>query len=206
MDLKDYLTISGQSGLFKMVSQGKNAVIVEHLSTKKRMPAYASHRISGLEDIALFTDGDELPLKDVFTRIFKHLDGKTVDAPKKMSADEIKTFFADVIPEYDRDRVYVSDMKKTLQWYNELSELNLITLEEETEAEAEETTAKTDAKAVKTGKATPATKKTTAKGVAGKGVAGKGVAQKGAAGKTATKKGATTTVVKKSASTARKPK
>ena len=116
-----------------MVSQGKNAVIVEHLMTQKRMPAYASHRISGLEDIALFTDGEDLPLHDVFTRIFKHQDGKSAGDPKKMSANEIKAFFAEVIPEYDRDRVYVSDMKKAMQWYNELAELKLIDITEEEE-------------------------------------------------------------------------
>ncbi|MBT3243533.1 MAG: DUF5606 domain-containing protein [Bacteroidetes bacterium] len=150
MDLKEYLTISGQPGLFKMISQGKNAVIVENLQTGKRMPAYASHRISGLEDIALFTDGEDLPLKDVFIRLFEHLDGKKVENPKKMSGEELKTFFGDIIPEYDRERVYVSDIKKAVLWYNELSELGLIELpeEESEEKSEEESDEKSDEKSV----------------------------------------------------------
>lgn len=131
MDLKDILTISGFPGLFKMVSQGKNAVIVENLETGKRMPAHARYRISSLEDIAIFTEIDDKPLKDIFLIIFEKEDKKQIEAPKKLSADELKAYFEEIVPDYDKDRVYTSDMKKALEWYNILIKHDMITPDEE---------------------------------------------------------------------------
>ncbi len=139
MNIKDILTISGQPGLFKLVSQGKNAVIVENLETGKRMPSHASNRISALEDISVFTETEELPLKELFGRIFSKEDGKATENPKKMSADALKAYFAELVPDYDQDKVYVSDMKKALQWYNLLISKGLLEAEEEEAEEAEET-------------------------------------------------------------------
>lgn len=148
MDIKDILAISGQPGLYKMVSQGKNALIVENLETGKRIPAHARHKISALEDIAIFTETEEEPLKDFFRTLFEKLDGKATANPKKMSGQELKDFFEEMLPDYDRDRVYVSDMKKALEWYNILLEQGMIDLEPD--AEEENTEEKADQKEDKT--------------------------------------------------------
>ena len=131
MNIKDILTISGQPGLFKLVSQGKNAVIVENLETGKRMPSHANNRISALEDISVFTDSEELPLKELFTKIYEKENGQQTEDPKKMSGEALKAYFAEMVPDYDRDRVYVSDMKKAIQWYNLLTSKGMLIIEEE---------------------------------------------------------------------------
>ncbi len=118
MDLKDFIAISGMPGLFKLVSQGKNAVIVENLETGQRMPVHASNRISSLEEIAVFTDGDDKPLKEVFLAIYNKESGKACLDPKKATSDQLKEYLGTVLPDYDRFKVYVSDIKKMLTWYN----------------------------------------------------------------------------------------
>ncbi len=129
--LKGILSISGHGGLFKMVAEAKNNIIVESLSTKKRMPAYSTSKISSLEDIAIFADSGDIPLKDIFKNIFELEDGKASISPNKVSGNELKDYFAKVLPDYDRDRVYVSDMKKVITWYNQLHECELLNFEEE---------------------------------------------------------------------------
>lgn len=129
--LKGILSISGQPGLFKLVAETKNSIIVESLITGKRMPAYSTSKISSLSDISIFTQTGEILLTDLFRKIIES--GKTV-SPKASSA-EIKAFFAEILPDYDQDRVYVSDMKKVIQWYQLLSEQNLLI---ETEEEVKE--------------------------------------------------------------------
>lgn len=118
MDIKDFIAISGQPGLYKLVSQGKNILIAENLETGQRMPVHASSHVSSMEEIAVFTETEDKPLKEVFLEIHKKEEGKTVLDPKKASNDQIKDFFATVLPTYDRQKVYVSDMKKILTWYN----------------------------------------------------------------------------------------
>lgn len=136
--LKGILAISGHSGLFKMISNAKNALIVESLVDKKRMPAYATSKISALEDIAIFTDEGDVPLADVFKNIKeKENGGKAIS--HKASGNELKGYMAEVLPNYDEDRVYVSDMKKVFQWYNLLQENNLLEdLDKEEEVESAE--------------------------------------------------------------------
>lgn len=134
--LKGILSISGQPGLYKMVAEAKNSVIVESLLTGKRMPAYSSAKISSLEDIAIFTQTSEVALKDLLKNIFEKENGAEIT--KKDSGNELKAYFAEVLPEYDQDRVYVSDMKKVIQWYNLLHKHELLNFEEETEAENKE--------------------------------------------------------------------
>lgn len=129
--LKGILSISGQPGLFKLVAETKNSIIVESLVNGKRMPAYSTSKISTLSDISIFTETGEILLTDLFLKIKES--GKSVSP--KASANEIKTFFEEVLPEYDKDRVYISDMKKVIQWYELLKELNLLT---ETEEKTEE--------------------------------------------------------------------
>lgn len=128
MKLKDYLAISGYPGLFKMVAQTRSGVIVESLLDGKRMPAYASSKISSLEDIAIYTEVDEVALKEVFKIIFELKDGGKAFETKP-STKEFKAFFEEVLPEYDKDRVYVSDIKRVLNWYNLLLENGVITAE-----------------------------------------------------------------------------
>ena len=123
--LKGILAISGEPGLYKMVSQSKNGIIVESVETKKRIPAYATNKISSLEDIAIFTDEDEVALKDIFLNIKTKTSGGEAIS-HKASSNEIKAYFKDVLPNYDEDRVYVSDMKKVFRWYNILAKQDLL--------------------------------------------------------------------------------
>lgn len=123
------MSISGHSGLFRFIAQGRNGVIVEGLIDKKRMNASATARISALEDIAVYTEEKEVPLAEVFRVIFKKENEGPV-APNK-SDNDIKKYFAEILPDYDREKVYVSDMKKVISWYNILQSQNMIDLVEE---------------------------------------------------------------------------
>lgn len=138
--LKGILSISGQSGLYKMVAEAKNHIIVESLDTKKRMPVYSTVKVSALEDIAIYTLNEDLPLKEVFKSISDKENGGVAISPK-VSGKELKTYFESVVPEYDKDRVYVSDIKKVILWYNTLQEKELLDFSEPvTETEPETTT------------------------------------------------------------------
>ncbi len=139
------MAISGQSGLFKFIAQGRNGVIVEGLVDKKRQNASATSRISALEDIAVYTEDKEVPLAEVFRIIFKKENGGAVTLAKNTD-DQVKKYFAEILPDYDRDRVYVSDMKKVITWYNLLQGQNLVDLEvEEKKEESTEETKKEEA-------------------------------------------------------------
>ncbi len=143
MDLKGILAISGNTGLFEMVSQTKNGIIVESLIDKKRMPAYTTSKISSLEDIAIFTTDEDLPLLKVLQKMYSHLnEGEAIS--HKSSGNELKKFFEGILPEYDKDRVYVSDIKKVIQWYNLLLSQNMIDLKEEEEEENKTSDEKTE--------------------------------------------------------------
>jgi hypothetical protein len=134
MDITKVIAISGFPGLYKVVAQGSNGLIVESLVDKKRMPAYSSYRISGLEDISIFTTGDDKPLKEVFQAIFdKEKGGPAIDHKAKDA--ELKKYFESVVPDYDKERVHTSDIKKALQWYNILQKTDLLTAAEPTEEE-----------------------------------------------------------------------
>jgi hypothetical protein len=134
MDLKEILSVSGKSGLFKIISQTKNGLIVESLLDKKRIPVYASDKISNLEEISIYTDDKEAPLKDVFKAIFdKESGGKTID--HKSEEKLLREYFVTVLPNYDKERVYASDIKKVVNWYNILLDNGLMTFEEEKQPE-----------------------------------------------------------------------
>jgi hypothetical protein len=130
MVLKDIMAISGESGLFRFIAQGKNAIIIEHLETKKRSSAYASAKVSSLEDIAIFTDNEDMPLGKVFDLIFEKENGGPAPDTKSTPIS-LKTWFENIIPEYSKEKVYVSDIKKLAQWYNILLKLNLLVKEAE---------------------------------------------------------------------------
>jgi len=134
MDLTKILSISGKPGLFLMVGDAKNKIIIESLIDGKRYPAFSHDKISSLKEISIYTETDDLPLEDAFKNLFKALDGKTIENPKKMSSADLKTLFEKAVPGYDKESVYVSNMKSVFTWYNILVEKNLIDLEEEQEA------------------------------------------------------------------------
>ena len=144
MELKDILAISGQGGLFKFISQGRNGIIVEHLETKNRINASATAKISALEDIAIYTYDEDMPLSDIFRTIHTKENGGA-SISHKAAAKELKAYFKEVVPEYDEERVYISDIKKVFNWYNTLEKLDMLVLKteddstEETTGSAEET-------------------------------------------------------------------
>ena len=117
MELKDILAISGQPGLYKYVAQSTRGVIVASLLVGKRSHASATSRVSALTEISMCTVGDDIPLAEVFTRIYAHTGGKEAISHRE-SPEALKAFFAEVLPEYDRERVHVSDIKKCVSWYN----------------------------------------------------------------------------------------
>ena len=124
MGLKDILVISGHSGLFKFISQGRNCVIVENLGDQKRTTIPTTAKISMLEEIAVFTQNDDISLREVFKKIqTKENGGATI--PHKSPDAKLKNYFLEVLPEYDQDRVYVSDIRKVLLWYNLLHEFGI---------------------------------------------------------------------------------
>lgn len=134
--LKGVLAVSGHQGLFRHVAEAKNHIIVESLETGKRMPVYSSAKVSALEDIAIYTNAADVPLKEVFKSIAGKEENKEAISPKSTN-DQLKAYFAEVLPDYDKDRVYVSDIRKVLLWYNLLSQKGLLDFtEEEEEAEA----------------------------------------------------------------------
>ena len=133
--LKGILAITGQPGLFKVISEGKNNVIIESLLTGKKSTAYADAKMSTLEDIAIYTLEEDVPLKKVFRKIAeKENGGPAIDA--KSSPEELKKYFTEILPEYDQSRVYGSDVKKVISWYNLLNEKGLLVFEDEADEEA----------------------------------------------------------------------
>ena len=118
--LQTILSIAGKPGLYKLVSRGKANLIVEALDdTHKRLPAFASDRVTSLGDIAMYTDSEDIPLGEVLTKVKEKEDGKECSLNwRKASAKELQAYFAEVLPNFDRDRVHNSDIKKLLQWYN----------------------------------------------------------------------------------------
>ena len=127
------LAISGKPGLYKLVSRGKNNLIVESLDdTHRRQPAFATDRITSLADIAMYTETDDVPLMKVLENIKALEDGKTSSIdPKKANGDELREYFAKVLPDFDRERVHNSDIKKLIQWYNILILAGITDFEEE---------------------------------------------------------------------------
>ena len=129
MDIKLIMSIAGHHGLFKYIAEGRNGVIVENLEDKKRINAYSSFKISSLSDIAIFTDSGEVPLKDVLIKIKeKEAGGPALN--QKPGNEELKTYLESILPDYDREKVYVSDIKKLVQWYNILQKANMLDFDE----------------------------------------------------------------------------
>ena len=136
--LKTILSISGRPGLFKLVNQGKNMLIVESLMTGKRTPAYAHDKVISLGDIAIYTTEEDIPLNDVFEAIRVKNDGKQVDVKAIGGDNEIRAYFAEILPDFDDERVYTNDIKKVFSWYNQLVGAGFDSFKSE-EPEAEKT-------------------------------------------------------------------
>ena len=129
MKLTGIISITGKPGLYKVVAQGKNNLIVESLDTGKKSPAYSTDRISALEDISIYTYSEDIPLKDVYTTIFNKENGGPCISHKE-SLQKLEAYLEEVLPEYDKDRVYPSDIKKLFQWYNMMQKAGVLELEE----------------------------------------------------------------------------
>jgi hypothetical protein len=137
MRLKEILAVTGKPGLYVKIGGTKNGIIVESLIDKKRIPVYTSDKMMTLADISMFTTGEDVSLKDVFKKIFEKENGaKSID--HKSDDKKLKEYFEQVMPEYDKDRVYVSDIRKVFNWYNMLVANNLLDLSDEPEEATEE--------------------------------------------------------------------
>ncbi len=141
--LKEIMAVSGHPGLFRFISQARNGIIVESLDTGKRMQAFSSMKISALEEIAIFTEEEEVSLAEVLKLISdKESGGVSID--HKSDGETLRSYFEAVLPHYDKSRVYVSDIKKVLNWYNILHKHDLLKFDEDdTGSSDKETTNKT---------------------------------------------------------------
>ena len=148
MKLKDFISVAGKSGLHTIVGKSKNNVIVESLKDKKRFPIFNTNKISALSDISIYTYDEEILLSEVFDRIQKKYQ-KDAAISHLEKGDELRKVFEELIPNYDQEQVYNSDIKKVFQWYNILHETNNLIQEESNEepdenADHEKTESKKD--------------------------------------------------------------
>tara|TARA_X000001036_G_scaffold352873_1_gene334127 strand:+ start:113 stop:538 length:426 start_codon:yes stop_codon:yes gene_type:complete len=130
MDLEGILNVSGRQGLFKVISQAKNTVIVESLTDGKRGPIHSHSAANMLAEIGIYTYDDTKPLSEIFDKIAKQENGKQTISHKS-SKNELSNYFRKILADYDEERVYISDIKKVLQWYNTLQNAGLIKLPKE---------------------------------------------------------------------------
>lgn len=130
--LERVLAISGKPGLYLLISRGNRSLIVETLDAqKKRMPAFTADKVISLADIAMYTDAEEVPLRQVFKTIYDRENGQKVSLdPKKATREELSAFMETALPNYDRERVYPNDMKKLIQWYNILIDNSITDFEQ----------------------------------------------------------------------------
>ena len=163
MDLSKVVAISGKPGLFLVTTNGGGKLIVESLLDGKRIPAFANDKISSLEEISIFTTGEDKPLKEVFMSIHEKMGDKIDFDPKKASPVELREKFLLVLPDYDEDAVYQSDMKKVFQWYQLLNDKGILDFKEEKKEEAKAEEAPAEKKAMKKAPAKKAAPKAAAK-------------------------------------------
>ncbi|MEG0010996.1 MAG: DUF5606 domain-containing protein [Muribaculaceae bacterium] len=116
--LKKILSVSGKPGLFKLISYGKNLIVIECIADGKRVPAYSNDKIISLGDIAIYTDTTEVPLGVVLKTIYTKFDGKPLNAKEYNTPESLRNFFQEILPAYDKERVYNNDIKKIISWYN----------------------------------------------------------------------------------------
>lgn len=116
--IQGILSISGKPGLYRLKSRGKNTLIVENLQTGKRMPVYPTDKVISLADIAIYTEGEDMPLGDVLEKVKEATDAKPVDVKSFATDADLREYFGTILPEFDRDRVYTTDIRKLFSWYN----------------------------------------------------------------------------------------
>lgn len=141
--LKTILSVTGKPGLYKLISSGKNLVIVESLVDGKRMPIYARDKVVSLGDIAMYTQDDEIPLKEVLASMKKKENGEKASTAANAKPEELKAYLETVLPLFDRERVYNADIKKLINWYNLLISSGIDFEAEEKQDDVEESTAET---------------------------------------------------------------
>ncbi len=134
MELSKILSINGKPGLYKLLTTAKTGVVVESLIDGKRSTVFQQYDISSLEEISIYTDSEDVPLKEVLKRVYDYTGGKEA-LGKKATSKELKAFFAEVLPNYNRENVYTSHIKKVLQWYNILLSKDLLHFEEDKKEE-----------------------------------------------------------------------
>ena len=140
MDLSKILVISGKPDIYELVSQTKNGAIVESLADKKRIPVFKTDRISSLNEISIFTTEEEKPLREVFQAIYQKEEGKNLTFEiKKASSKDLFAYFKEILPNYDTEHVYASDVKKVYLWYNMLNSVGKIDMEAPEEEKKEAT-------------------------------------------------------------------
>ena len=144
MELKDFISVAGKSGLHTIVGKSKNNVIVESLKDKKRFPIFNTNKISALSDISIYTYDEEILLSELFDRIQKKYK-KDAAVSHLESAEELKKVFKELVPNYDQEQVYNSDIKKVFQWYNILHDTDNL-IKEESKEEKKESSADADKK------------------------------------------------------------
>ncbi|MBN3034037.1 MAG: DUF5606 domain-containing protein [Bacteroidales bacterium] len=125
MDLTKIVTISGKPGLYRMISETKHGMVVESMQDNRKFTVFSHERVSALQEISIYTDSDEVALKTVFKAIFDKENGGPV-LSHKSDENELKSYFEGIVGNYDRDRVYISDIRKVLHWYNILQEMGLL--------------------------------------------------------------------------------
>ncbi|NDV94169.1 hypothetical protein D0T84_04455 [Dysgonomonas sp. 521] len=137
--LKTVLSISGKPGLYKLISNSKNMVIVESLVDNKKIPIHARDKVVSLGDISIYTETDDVPLKDILISIKNKENGSKASINPNAKPEELKKYFLEILPDFDKDRVYPTDIKKIINWYNTLTEAAFdYEKEDETDKEAEE--------------------------------------------------------------------
>ena len=144
MVLKDFISVAGKSGLHTIVGKSKNNVIVESLKDKKRFPIFNTNKISALSDISIYTYDEEILLSELFDRIQKKYK-KEAAVSHLESAEELKKVFEELVPNYDQEQVYNSDIKKVFQWYNILHDTDNL-IKEESKEEKKESSGDADKK------------------------------------------------------------
>lgn len=153
MDIKGIIAISGKPGLFKVAAQGRNNIIVQSLENNKKFPAFASDKISALEDICIYTVDEEVPLLEVYTKLAKK-EAYKKSISHKESPEKLREHLSTFLPDFDEERVYNSDIKKLFQWYNILVDKGIIVKEvKEEKADKKKDAKKPAAKASPTKKA-----------------------------------------------------
>lgn len=141
MSLEKIIAIAGKPGLFKLITQTRAGFVAESLIDKKRLSVSIQQNVSVLSEIAIYTLTEEVPLKTVFSKIKEKENGAATAVAPKDSKDKLEEYFFDILPDYDEDRVYVSDIKKVIQWYNLLQKhdmLDLLDTDAETKSDEEE--------------------------------------------------------------------